>query len=207
MSGDIASFLRLLSNHARGYLVKEGVPSCATHAIHWFDDFCRKTRRFGVRVPRCAPVNAGREGERDKNGTKTGDTARGPGAGETQGAATGGGGTHGTHPPTQGRETGAAGEEQRRRTYGEGLRQAPTFAHVAAWGPAHGATESSSGPSRPDGRGGGRNRRTRSDAWRCPTGTGRVQTRLGPRDPRSSRAGAEGAAAVACTRPPKRSSS
>ena len=80
------------------------------HAIHWFDDFCRKTRRFGVRVPRCAPVNAGREGERDKNGTKTGDTARGPGAGETQGAATGGGGTHGTHPPTR-----AARREQRAR--------------------------------------------------------------------------------------------
>jgi hypothetical protein len=62
MSGGIASFLRLLSNQARGYLVEEGVPSCATHAIHWFDDFCRKTRRFGVRVPRCPPVNAAQGG-------------------------------------------------------------------------------------------------------------------------------------------------
>lgn len=30
MSGGIASFLRLLSGQARGYLVEEGVPSCAT---------------------------------------------------------------------------------------------------------------------------------------------------------------------------------
>jgi hypothetical protein len=30
VSGGIASFLRLLSGQARGYLVEEGVPSCAT---------------------------------------------------------------------------------------------------------------------------------------------------------------------------------
>ena len=73
---------------------------------------------------------------------------RGPKRDKDRGHGTGPGrvrrkGQHGAagnpqHPPTQGRETGATGGEQRRRTYGEGAKggerggQAPTFAHVAA---------------------------------------------------------------------------
>jgi hypothetical protein len=42
MSGGIASFLRLLSNQARDYLVEEGVPSCAT-------------TRFAIQTQRSTP--------------------------------------------------------------------------------------------------------------------------------------------------------
>jgi hypothetical protein len=86
------------------------------HAIHWFDDFCRKTRRFGVRVPRCPPVNAG------PNATAP-QTAEPPvrraGAQPRPGRLT----THGEQTArTQDRSTGRP----------RWPRQAPTFAHVAA---------------------------------------------------------------------------